>query len=438
MHVRQQIFHSRETSAQGKGVAVATHHKVKPLVMIATPIFAAMEREAYPSHQALTYYCGRNMPDYDFCAATPQRTGFVRARNRVVDSALALDVDWILWLDDDQIVPRDACERLLAHGKDIVSALSFMRGEPYHSMIVKADNSTAEGHRWIHDYPEGLIECDGIPFGCVLTSIKVFKRVVAPWFWDTYGGYGEDIYFAQKAQHAGFKVYADTTVKTVHLGERTRIDEQFAKNYWASCGEKEVVADGGCPIPRELKGEFASKPAPLPTPPTQPYDFWSSHSSLLAACVAHTTGDVLELGMGWYSTPMLHFMCNGNGRKVVSVEHDKAWFDKFAYMESRDHQMIRVDDWDTCPVFDCDWDVVLVDRRPDEGRADDVKKLADRARLIVCHDTGIDQYYDMGRAFEGFKYRYDHTLPGVHPWFKTSVFSNTDDLSWLPRNDEHS
>lgn len=240
---------------------MAAHHKVRPLIMLACPVFMAVERNTYHSHQELVFYCGRHMPEYDFCIGMiPERTSVAKARNEIVKAALASDVDWILWLDDDQEVPKDALPRLLAHKKDIVCGLSFVRTAPFHAMIMHGGNLQI-GHMWMDDYPEGLVECAVSPFACALTNIKVFKRIVKPWFWDKPDGYSEDVYFAQKAREAGFKVYVDTTVKTTHMGERLRVDEDFAKRYWALVKERTVpVKDGQdkCPIPPEVYREFRS------------------------------------------------------------------------------------------------------------------------------------------------------------------------------------
>jgi len=228
-------------------------HKMKPIIMLATPVFAGVHRRVYHSHKALTYYCGREMTDYDFAiAGIDRRVAVATARNTIVRAALRIDADWILWMDDDQTVPEDACERLLARKKDIVCGLSFIRSQPYHAMLI--DNS--DGVRWVDDYPEGLIEADACPFGCALTHTKVFKKMMQPWFWDQPGRYSEDVYFARKAKAAGFKVWADTTVKTGHLGEPVLIDETFAKAYWATQKSREIVDEDACPIPRETRGKF--------------------------------------------------------------------------------------------------------------------------------------------------------------------------------------
>ena len=47
---------------------------------------------------------------------------------------------------------------------------------------------------------------------------------------------------------------------------------------------------------------------------------WGSHLPILIKLVGETTGDILELGIGLYSTPFLHWSCFPNKRKLVSYE----------------------------------------------------------------------------------------------------------------------
>jgi hypothetical protein len=42
-----------------------------------------------------------------------------------------------------------------------------------------------------------------------------------------------------------------------------------------------------------------------------------------------TDGDVLELGLGVFSTPYLHYQCILSKRKLVSYENCKPWMDFF-------------------------------------------------------------------------------------------------------------
>ena len=43
---------------------------------------------------------------------------------------------------------------------------------------------------------------------------------------------------------------------------------------------------------------------------------WSSHLPVLIKLMAMTSGDVLEVGTGIYSTPFLHWACFSQGRNL--------------------------------------------------------------------------------------------------------------------------
>ena len=50
-------------------------------------------------------------------------------------------------------------------------------------------------------------------------------------------------------------------------------------------------------------------------------------------------GEVLEFGMGWHSTPIMHLLCGIQGRNLLSVDTDKNWFDKFKDYRAPWHQL---------------------------------------------------------------------------------------------------
>ena len=96
---------------------------------------------------------------------------------------------------------------------------------------------------------------------------------------------------------------------------------------------------------------------------------WASHLPALLACVTHTTGQVLELGMGSYSTPILHAVCRS--RRLVSIEGGMEWMNRFADFASPSHQLVcaaELGSFATEP-----WDVVLVDSAPGGTRTRETK-----------------------------------------------------------------
>lgn len=136
-------------------------------------------------------------------------------------------------------------------------------------------------------------------------------------------------------------------------------------------------------------------------------DSKSTHFPILAACTVRTTGPVLELGCGDYSTPMLHYICNG--RRLVSLDHDPGWLERYRDLESHNHSLHLVTDWAAMKMIDNEeWDVAFVDHAPAQQRVYEIKRLMDRAQYIVIHDTedpgGI---YNYEAILPAFKYRYD-------------------------------
>lgn len=48
----------------------------------------------------------------------------------------------------------------------------------------------------------------------------------------------------------------------------------------------------------------------------------STHLAVLMEAVRRTAGPVLELGVGLYSTPVLHWLCYPTNRRLVSYDSD--------------------------------------------------------------------------------------------------------------------
>jgi hypothetical protein len=124
-----------------------------------------------------------------------------------------------------------------------------------------------------------------------------------------------------------------------------------------------------------------------------------------------TTGDVLELGPGVFSTPVLHWMCELNGRNLLTIESDPkwSWFCR-QYFDTNLHKHLLVKTWDDAKeAISKPWDVVLVDHSPSGRRVEEIKILKDLAKYIVIHDSepSKDREYHYSTIYPLFKYRYD-------------------------------
>lgn len=129
-----------------------------------------------------------------------------------------------------------------------------------------------------------------------------------------------------------------------------------------------------------------------------PFGLWSGDShigfgthvpTLASAVLQARPGPVLEYGCGFYSTPLLHMLCEEMGRQLLSLDGDPPWAEKFAGLRAAFHDVVGVSSWeasetivDTVPA----WSVVFIDHGPEERRAVDIRRLRDRAEFIVVHD----------------------------------------------------
>lgn len=159
-------------------------------------------------------------------------------------------------------------------------------------------------------------------------------------------------------------------------------------------------------------------------------DPYATHLCALVGAVARTTGPVLELGAGEYSTPILHELCEASGRVLWSVDHEADWLGVFrARFETDTHKFVHVADTrGTWIDWRIAWDVVLVDHRPAWIRRDAIEECLVRPygpTYVVAHDTEPAQrhLYDMDRVLSMFRYRREFfdDSPAM-PW--TTVVSN--------------
>ena len=131
--------------------------------------------------------------------------------------------------------------------------------------------------------------------------------------------------------------------------------------------------------------------------------------------VEATTGPILELGAGYFSTQYLW----ATGRPVVTYEHDPEWA-----------ELIRenvpglfaelVTDFEDVPIQD--WAVVLVDGYG-WTRLELFDAVAPRTEILVCHDT--QDPWVPEEVLNSFKYRFDFD---ENP--RTTLVSNIQPVGW--------
>jgi hypothetical protein len=141
---------------------------------------------------------------------------------------------------------------------------------------------------------------------------------------------------------------------------------------------------------------------------------YGTHQPLLIHMINETSGNVLEFGMGVYSTPLLHFICHLQGRFMLSLETDKDWFDKFPkYTRMLINPEIQLREYG---FMNMNFSVALIDGNPLRFRQTFIEAMKDNVDYFVVHDTEVgehDELYDYD--FSGFKniYEFKEILPNT-------------------------
>lgn len=122
-----------------------------------------------------------------------------------------------------------------------------------------------------------------------------------------------------------------------------------------------------------------------------------------------TEGDVIEIGMGLFSTPFLHWYCKD--RNLISYEDTPYWYEQLRGYESPAHAIV------VAPYQSIEEkaSIVFIDSFPVSERYIIANQFKDSMYVIV-HDM------DMMMDNFDFKYRKDY------PENNTSVFSNKIDV----------
>jgi hypothetical protein len=163
---------------------------------------------------------------------------------------------------------------------------------------------------------------------------------------------------------------------------------------------------------------------------------YSTHNALLLKVLEVSEGDVLELGGGAFSTPLLHWYCKNKNRRLITYDDDENYYGFEHQFQSKLHSIKLVTSWDEVDAVK-HRGLVFIDHGGKKShdswrgsrRGIDVIRFKDSADYIVMHDTEPKFYKDYGydAIWEQFKYRFD--WKECRPW--TSVVSNHKELSWL-------
>jgi len=190
-------------------------------ILVGVNTLTAVAQPIYSNHCQFWYRLGRSYPMFDFILNNPRRMAIDNMRNMTAKVALENDVDYILFIDDDVLVPIDTLGHLIACDSDIAAGWTLIRGYPYKNMFFKY---TDDGKHTLTNWQDpvkndrGLYDCDAVGFSCCLIKVDLLKKVEQPYF--VTGPFNtEDIYFCIKAKHQfpETTIVVDPKVLTSHI-----------------------------------------------------------------------------------------------------------------------------------------------------------------------------------------------------------------------------
>jgi hypothetical protein len=155
---------------------------------------------------------------------------------------------------------------------------------------------------------------------------------------------------------------------------------------------------------------------------------YSTHIPVLIKALRMTEGAVLEMGAGFFSTPIIHWLCVPHRRYVTTLESNTQFLELALNFKDTYHRVKSVKNWEEAKI-ESDWGMAFIDHDPASRRRHDLARLANCARLIVLHDTSPAQDHSFGYKdiYPLFKYIYHYwdIFPG------TSMLSNYIDLDGI-------
>ena len=150
-------------------------------------------------------------------------TILINQRENLINRAIEVKSEWVLWLDSDMMFPPTTLLRLLAHNQDIVACNYMKRSYPFKSV---AFMDTNDWESWVPLQSEDeLLTVEAIGMGCVLMRTSVFENLNRPYFEYTYQPKtkdwgGEDFTLFKKLNKVGHQVKVDMNLSNeiYHIG----------------------------------------------------------------------------------------------------------------------------------------------------------------------------------------------------------------------------
>lgn len=208
--------------------------------LLAINTLTSVGSQPYASHLNLAFRMGKTGDE--FLLFNGWRVSIDRFRNQAAQIALQQDCDYLMFLDDDVLVPKDTYARLKAWDLDVITPVVYIRGFPFKPMFFQGIQ-TPQGLGldlfpldWRESAKEqissdGLLKVVAVGFSCCLIKVSLLKKIQPAWF-VTGTNHTEDVYFCMKAtntlQETGQipTIGVDTTLNAGHMLDPEFVTEE--------------------------------------------------------------------------------------------------------------------------------------------------------------------------------------------------------------------
>lgn len=204
-------------------------------ILIAVPTFETIYPDTYKSVYDLEK--GTHKILFEFVRGYDVAT----ARNNIAQKAIDLGTDYLLTVDNDVVLPKNALLLLMEDAKDVclgyyahrnadnryngntsVCKLKDAEGNDYYHYPLESEY-TAQELKTLAQAGAKKVRIHGGGMGCALVRTDVFRKTSYPWYdWVNYGDknrgmLSEDLYFCEVCRGFGVPIYTDVRVGCGHL-----------------------------------------------------------------------------------------------------------------------------------------------------------------------------------------------------------------------------
>lgn len=202
--------------------------------LLAVNTLTSVGSQAYASHLNLAFRMAKS--EDEFLLFNGWRMSIDRFRNEAGKIALQQECDYLMFLDDDVLVPKDTYSRLKARDLDIITPVVYIRGYPFKPMFFKefpVGDSLALDHysEWKEaETQDGLLKVAAVGFSCCLIKCDLLRRTPPAWF-VTGTNHTEDVYFCMKVRQCMTPtIGVDTTLQAGHMLDPEFVADQTVEH----------------------------------------------------------------------------------------------------------------------------------------------------------------------------------------------------------------